>query len=594
MALKKGFKLTILGVAAFGSIIGLRSAMTNGLIPTPGIVKAIVPQKAVLPTLKEAMVQNVVPLPLPSEQPASVQSNQIIGEIWEWNAQMGLIYANGGSETTKGSLMEKHGVNLKLVRQDDTVQMRNDLLACASELSKGANQCSTGANFVVIMGDGAYQFADAINPQLAKLGSDWTLRGIGATGYSRGEDGFWAPAEVKSNPQAAKGLLVAGVLKDGDWDIAIKWAGDNTLRNNPTPKTYDPDAINWVSADNYLQAAELYNSGFCDDYKVVHEGKPTGQTKKVCVDGVVTWTPGDVNIAHGKGGLVRIVSSKEYRSQMPATIVGPNKFFQQNRAQVESMLAAIFEGGDQIKAFDQSLHKAAALSAKVYNDQDESYWYRYFKGTAEHDSQGVMVDLGGSAVNNLADNRFLFGLGGSNDNFRSTYTVFANIVREQYPNDFKAPLIEAKDFEDRSYITGAEARMNESGSEADTPVYAATQSHTVVSHRSYYINFDTGRATLRPEGVQTVAQLKDQLVITGLNVKIDGYTDNTGTDDVNRELSYNRALAVKQWLQQHAQQDFPEKRFLVSGHGADNPVASNYTNQGKAANRRVEITLLSK
>jgi len=45
-----------------------------------------------------------------------------------------------------------------------------------------------------------------------------------------------------------------------------------------------------------------------------------------------------------------------------------------------------------------------------------------------------MVELGGSAVNNLNDNLLLFGLQpGANNNFRSTYTVFGNIATQQYP-----------------------------------------------------------------------------------------------------------------------------------------------------------------
>jgi len=97
---------------------------------------------------------------------------------------------------------------------------------------------------VVIMGDGSGQFLAAINPQLAKLGAEYQAKVIGATGYSRGEDSFMAPSEVKSNPQAAKGLLVEGVLRDGDWNIAQKWEGDNGIKNNPDEKTWDPDAVN--------------------------------------------------------------------------------------------------------------------------------------------------------------------------------------------------------------------------------------------------------------------------------------------------------------------------------------------------------------
>jgi OOP family OmpA-OmpF porin len=592
--LKRGFKLFLYAVALVVGGLFVQFSMSHGLIPTPGIVKAIVPQKAVLPDVKDQQVQNVKPVAFPTDSSASVPATLVRGEIWEWNAQAGLIYANGGASTTKGSLMEKHGVNLQLIRQDDTTQMQKDLIACAKELHDGAQQCSVGANFVIIMGDGSGQFAAAVNPQLAKLGPDWQLKAIASPGYSRGEDAFMAPLDVKRNPQAAKGLLVAGVLKDGDWNIAQKWEGDNNIRNNPSPKTYDPDAVNWVNADDYLKAAEMYNSGYCDDRIVVKDGKTTGEKKHVCVNGVVTWTPGDVNIAKNKGGLVKIVSSKQYRSQMPATIIGPSKFFQQNRPEIESMLAATFEAGDQLKAFDQALHRAAAISAKVYNDQDESYWYKYFKGTTDRDAQGLSVELGGSAVNNLADNRVLFGMDhGTNDNFRSSYTVFANIALQQYPSDFRDQQIpEAKDFEDKSYLSGAEARMNDTGADADTQTFASNSgSGEVVSHRSYYINFDTGKASLTPSGIQTVSQLKDSIAITGLAVKVDGYTDNTGNPQTNEELSLARAAAVKNWLQTKAPQNFPDQRFEVAGHGADSPVAPNTTAQGKAANRRVEITL---
>src|SRR5258708_33125242 len=143
---------------------------------------------------------------------------------------MGRINEKGGTATTKGSLMEKHGANLSLIRQDDTGKMQEDLIACAREISNGSAQCSNGANFVVIMGDGSGQFLAAVNPQLKKLGPEFQAKVVGATGYSRGEDSLMAPPEVKSNPQAAKRLLVEGVLRNGDWNIAQKWEGDNNIK----------------------------------------------------------------------------------------------------------------------------------------------------------------------------------------------------------------------------------------------------------------------------------------------------------------------------------------------------------------------------
>jgi outer membrane protein OmpA-like peptidoglycan-associated protein len=592
--LKTGPKVILIVIVVLLFVFGLRKAAELGWIPTPGVMKALVPEKAVLPDVKDAMVQNVEPVPLPASTPANVRSTLIRGEIWEWNAQIGMIYANGGAATTKGSLMEKHGVNLLLIRQDDTGKMQEDLIACAREISSGSSQCSNGANFVIIMGDGSGQFLAAVNPQLKKLGPEFQAKVIGATGYSRGEDAFMAPPEVKRDPKAAKGLLVDGVLRDGDWNIAQKWEGDNGIKNNPDEKTYDPDAVNWMNASDYNVAAADYVAGKCDDRKVVKDGHLTGETKHVCVNAVVTWTPGDVTVAKQKGGLVKVVSSKQYRSQMPAVVLGPKNFFERNREEIEGMLAATFEAGDQVKAFDKVLHKASDISAKLYNDQDEAYWYKYYKGVTETDSQGLKVDLGGSTVNNLADNLILFGLEpGTNDNFRSTYTVFGNIATQQYPALFKdTPIPDVKDIEDKSFITGAQARMGSGGAEAEAPQYAANETGPVVSKRSYSINFDTGKATFTAEGARTMQELKDSLAITGLFIQVDGYTDNVGSESANQALSDARAAAVKDWLQKHAPANFPSNRFRISGHGSQNPVATNDTSAGRAANRRVEITLL--
>ena len=73
---------------------------------------------------------------------------------------------------------------------------------------------------------------------------------------------------------------------------------------------------------------------------------------------------------------------------------------------------------------------------------------------------------------------------------------------------------------------------------------------------------------------------------TRLNIV--GYTDSTGSDDYNYQLSQNRARSVADYF---AARDISGARLQPSGRGEANPVASNDTDYGRAANRRVELSI---
>jgi outer membrane protein OmpA-like peptidoglycan-associated protein len=102
-------------------------------------------------------------------------------------------------------------------------------------------------------------------------------------------------------------------------------------------------------------------------------------------------------------------------------------------------------------------------------------------------------------------------------------------------------------------------------------------------------NFDTDRATLRPEGTQRLDRLLESTRGTTFSaVAVLGYTDNTGHAAHNQSLSQARAQSVANYLKQHGLQ---AKRWEVQGLGSSNPVDANTTAAGRAHNRRVEITL---
>ncbi len=126
---------------------------------------------------------------------------------------------------------------------------------------------------------------------------------------------------------------------------------------------------------------------------------------------------------------------------------------------------------------------------------------------------------------------------------------------------------------------------------ADVADYSKKATQQVASGE-WQINFDLGRATLRPEGKDVLDQVYN-LLIQAENSKLElfGHTDNTGTQEGNYSLSRARAEAVKSFL---IQKGIPATRFQkIEGKGQDEPVADNATAGGKAQNRRVAINLLN-
>ena len=103
----------------------------------------------------------------------------------------------------------------------------------------------------------------------------------------------------------------------------------------------------------------------------------------------------------------------------------------------------------------------------------------------------------------------------------------------------------------------------------------------------YGIEFDTGKATLKPESEKVLGQ-----VLTLLNkqpdwkMRIEGHTDSTGTKAGNQTLSRQRADAVVAWLVKNA---VAPARLTAAGLGDTKPVADNSTAEGRARNRRVEL-----
>jgi outer membrane protein OmpA-like peptidoglycan-associated protein len=592
MALKPLPRLVLIVVAVAGAWYGIDRYVR---IPRAqaGAASAV-PGRVDVPVAGPTATADAPPALAPTTMAPATGNYTARTLVLPWNAIAGLAYANGDATTTAGSAMARHGVHLALERQDDYAQMVAEQALFANEVANGVAQPAKGAAFVVIMGDALPGYAASAQAALGKLGQQ--IEVVGALGYSRGEDKCMLPADVAADPQKARGSLIGAVLRDGDWNICIKYAADNRIPVNADPKTYDPDAMNFVSVGAFTEADEKLiaaSHGACETRPVVHGGKATGTSARVCQNGTATWTPGDVKVAREVGGLAAVASTREYMWQMPATLIGNRQWMQQNPSFVRNLLAAAFEASDAVKASDANLLAASTVMAHVMKEQTPEWWAKYHRGVVEKDAKGLDIRLGGSTTNNLADNLYLFGLNGNDNLYRRVYTVYGDIAKRLYPDEMPSvPAFES--VVNAGYLQAlATDATAAAAARPATPVFDPHASATATfAKRSWAIEFDTGKATFRPEALPVLEQMLDQVAVSGLAVQISGHTDNVGEPAANLALSKRRAEAVGQWLQANASSSFPTDRVRTRAYGDRQPVAANDTAEGRARNRRVDIALI--
>ena len=102
-----------------------------------------------------------------------------------------------------------------------------------------------------------------------------------------------------------------------------------------------------------------------------------------------------------------------------------------------------------------------------------------------------------------------------------------------------------------------------------------------------YVNFDTGKATIRPDSAKTLDDAAAALkTVPAMKVEVGGHTDNVGTPEANQKLSQERAQAVMAAL---VQRGIKADRMTAKGYGQTTPIADNRTEEGRGKNRRVEL-----
>ncbi|MGB0521378.1 MAG: OmpA family protein [Flammeovirgaceae bacterium] len=104
------------------------------------------------------------------------------------------------------------------------------------------------------------------------------------------------------------------------------------------------------------------------------------------------------------------------------------------------------------------------------------------------------------------------------------------------------------------------------------------------------LQFERSKATITQDSKETLNKLVEFMKVnTQVKIRINGHTDNVGSNYLNRLLSYNRANAVVAYLVKNG---ISQHRLTAKGFGSTVPIADNKTTEGRAKNRRVEFEVM--
>ncbi|MEH3048549.1 OmpA family protein [Sphingomonas adhaesiva] len=125
---------------------------------------------------------------------------------------------------------------------------------------------------------------------------------------------------------------------------------------------------------------------------------------------------------------------------------------------------------------------------------------------------------------------------------------------------------------------------------AGTDVQVVRQGDDLLLNIPSGINFAYNSANVEPQFRTTLDRVASVLAdYNQTYIDVYGHTDSTGSDSYNQGLSERRATSVADYLSSHGVQP---ARIATRGFGETQPIASNETEEGRAANRRVEIKIV--
>jgi outer membrane protein OmpA-like peptidoglycan-associated protein/ABC-type nitrate/sulfonate/bicarbonate transport system substrate-binding protein len=465
---------------------------------------------------------------------AKIDSRPVRVALSQWPGHLALVVGAGGLTTQPGSPAAAENLNLEIVFIEDAPSKNKAL--------------ETGeVDFV-------WQTVDELPISLGGYAASKTdVRAFLQIDWSRGGDACVASKEIQT---------VEDIL--GHRSAMLMFSPDHTV--------FEFMISNSRLNESQVAAVRAATQFSMDDFAF---GRVLFTENKV--DVACLWEP-DVTLAlAGRPGAHRLFSTAD-ATELVADVLLTRKELLDTRPDVAKKLAKTwFRAVEKAEKDRTAAANLIAKSCSRFRD--------------ELGPEKTLAALGWAKWTNLADNVRLFGLDGNVPGFDRVYnqadSIWINYPQAEIKDRF-APAV----LRDDRIVRGL---WEEAGKPAVTPSENYDPSvafrGAALFTKPVSIGFEPSSAALSPTALASINKdILPQLEIArGMSIRVEGNTDNIGSDAENLVLSQQRARAIVEYL---VMRGVPRNRLLARGNGASKPIATNKTREGRALNRRTDILFI--
>lgn len=444
-----------------------------------------------------------------------------------------LVWLNNGLEPNEDCpLFKDYGLKMKITIQDD--------------FAAGRSAFKNGDIDLI------YCTTDVLSTEMGSKSDMIDAREFMMLDKSRGADVIVVNKNIKTVADL-KGKTVAFAESTVSQTLLI-----NILETNGI----GPDQVKYVKVGSGIDAAEYFKAGK--------------------VDACVTWAPIDADCVKAIPGSKVLISTRQASELSSDGLIAKKEYIESNKDKLVTFVSAVLFANSQMTSNPEAL----AQAAKIFSEKFEGFKVQ----DCIDGSKNVRYVTLGDEIN-------YFGLNGTFNGVTAeqTYSKMARIYEQIGLT--QAPLPWRK-VSDTSIIEALMALNNVKGDQEAEKVVKFTaptkelETKENISDKKLAVQFATGsnildndaRALIDKEFVNIAKQFRD------IRIRVEGNTDNVGSAELNRKLSYKRAQSVVSYLIKECGLD--ANRFIIIGNGSKHAIAAG--SQGDNPNyRTTDFQLIS-